>query len=114
MRVEHDGLADGRDVAQRLRRDGGAVAGAAAEDHDVVGAPDGDLAAQERDHAVIPASARASGARLTWQTATASASAACSEGVSPDRPSSATTMRQTCSFAARPLPHTAPLTCWGV
>jgi hypothetical protein len=42
-------------------------------DDDVVGAPDGDLAGDERDHA---STAAASGAWLAWQTATASASAA--------------------------------------
>ena len=46
--------------------------------------------------------------------AIASASAAWSGRGSSGSASSVCTMRCTWSLAARPLPHTAPLTCWGV
>src|SRR6185312_948422 len=82
-------LPNRRDVAEGLTGDGHAVADPAAQDNHVVGATQRHLAANERDH-VCPAmgyaktcagsSARpiasASGVALTWQTATASASAA--------------------------------------
>ena len=55
-----------------------------------------------------------SGAALAWQIATASASAAWSGLGSAASDSSAWTMRCTWSFAARPEPQTAALTCWGV
>ena len=50
MGVERDLLADGGDVTQGLRGHRGAIADAAAEQQDVVGATDGDLAAQQADH----------------------------------------------------------------
>src|SRR5438270_5818079 len=71
MRVEQRLFAGGGDVAKRLRRDRQAIANAAAVDDDVVGAPDRDGPGDERDHA--RATARASGARLSSQIATASA-----------------------------------------
>ena len=61
-----------------------------------------------------PAITAASGAWLAWQTPTASASVAWSGSGSSGRPSTAQTMRATCSLAARPVPQTACLTCWGV
>ena len=112
--VQRDRLADRRDVAQRLGRDGEPVADAGRRlDDDVVGAPDRDLAGDEGDHRAA-ATAWASGAWLAWQIATASASAAWSGVGSSGSESSACTIRPTCSLAARPLPQTAPLTCWGV
>src|SRR5438093_10250676 len=72
--VQRDLVARRRDVAQRLRRHREPVTHAAAEHDHVIRAPNGDLALDERDHDA--ASAVASGARLRWQMATASASAA--------------------------------------
>ena len=67
---------DAGDLAQRLGRDGQAVADPARGlDHHVVGAADRHLAGDERDHPATAAAA-ASGAWLAWQMATASASAA--------------------------------------
>ena len=111
--VQRDRLARGRDVAQRLGRDGEPVADAAAVDDDVVGAAHRDLALEQGDHAVA-ASAAASGARLAWQIATASASAAWSGCGSSVQREQRWTIRCTWSLSARPLPQTAPLTCWGV
>ena len=59
-------------------------------------------------------SARASGAPLAWQIATASASAAWSGLGSSGSASSVWTIRWTCSLPALPEPQTAALTCWGV
>ncbi len=95
VRVQRDLLADRRHVAQRLCRDGRAVADAVAQDHDVVGAAYGHLSAQQRDHAPARASALDSGAQLAWQIATASASAAWSGRGSCSSASSALTMRAT-------------------
>ena len=50
MGVQRGLAADGGHVAQRLGGDGGAVADAAAEQQDVVGAAHRDLAAQQADH----------------------------------------------------------------
>ena len=70
------GAAHRGDLAQRLGRDGQAIADPARGlHHDVVGAADRDLAGDERDHPATAAAA-ASGAWLAWQMATASASAA--------------------------------------
>jgi hypothetical protein len=57
VRMQADGCADRRDVAQRLGRHCGAVADAAAEDHDVIRAPHRDLSTQQRDHRRAPAAA---------------------------------------------------------
>ena len=104
-----------RDLAQRLGRDRQPVADAAGGlEHDVVGAADRDLAGDERDHRAATAARRRSGARLAWQTATASASAAWSGARRRGSASSAATIRVTWALAARPLPQTAPLTCCGV
>src|SRR4051812_58466 len=54
------------------------------------------------------------GTRLTWQIASASASAAWSDTGGLSSPSSAATIRCTCSLPARPLPHTASFTACGV
>src|SRR4051812_8929406 len=108
VRVQRDVLADRRHAAQRLGRHGEPVADAAGEDDDVVGPPDGDLAAHQRDHAAT------SPTWLTWQIATASASAAWSGRGGSGSESSVWTIRPTWSLSARPVPHTAPLTCWGV
>ncbi len=68
--------ADGGDLAQRLGRHAHAVADAARGlDHDVVRPAQRHLARDRGDHPAAPIAA-ASGARLTWQIATASASAA--------------------------------------
>jgi sugar lactone lactonase YvrE len=75
VRVQGDRLPDGRDAAQRLGRHRQAVAHAAAGHDHVVGAADGDLAGDEGDHEAA-ATRAARGARLRWQIATASASAA--------------------------------------
>ena len=109
--VQRGRLADGGNVPERLGRDGEAVADAAAVDDDVVGAADGDVAADERDHPVI---AIATGAWLRWQMATARASAAWSGRGGSGSASSAATISCTWSLSARPEPQTAPLTCWGV
>ena len=53
MAVQRDRLADRRDLAQRLGRDRQPVADPAGQDDDVVGAADGDLAADECDHACL-------------------------------------------------------------
>ena len=75
VRVQRDLLADGGHAAQRLGGHREAVADAGGEHDDVVGAADRDLATHHRNHALIAFWRRAcSGARLTWQTATASAS----------------------------------------
>ena len=74
--VQRHLLAGRGHVAERLGGTASAVADAAAEDHDVVAAADRDLAAQQRDHRPPPSSASDNGAQLTWQIATASASAA--------------------------------------
>ena len=112
--VQRHRAADAGHLAQRLGRHGQAVADAAGGlDHDVVGAADGDLAGDERDHPATAAAA-ASGAWLAWQMATASASAAWSGRGGSGSDSSVWTMRATWSLSARPLPQTAPLTCWGV
>ena len=74
VREQRDRLARGRHLAQRLGRDRQAVADARGGlDDDVVGAADGDLAGDERDHRAAAITA-ASGAWLAWQTPTASAS----------------------------------------
>src|ERR1039458_1362262 len=118
MGVQHRLLAGRGHMVQRLRGHRGAVADAAAQQHDVVCPADHDLAPEHADHAgaptPAPASARASGARLTWQIATASASAAWSGAGGESKPSSAATMRATCSLSARPLPQTEDLTACGV
>src|ERR1700683_2475843 len=112
--MQADLLADRGHVAQRLRGHRGAVADAAAQDNHVVAAAHRDLAVDQRDHAPAPASSLARGAQLAWQMATASASAAWSGRGSSASPSSVLTIRATWSLGARPLPQTAPLTCWGV
>ncbi len=112
MGVEPDLPADRRHVAERLRGDRQAVADPLAVDDDVVGPPDRDGAADERDHA--RATAAASGARFAWQTATASASAAWSGAGGAGSESRCWTMSWTWALPARPLPHTAPFTCCGV
>ena len=112
--VEERRVPEGGDLAQRLGRHGEGVAHAAGGlEHDAAGAADGDLAGDGRDHAGT-GSAAASGAWLAWQMATARASAAWSGRGASGSDSSAWTMRPTWSLAARPVPHTAPLTCWGV
>ena len=119
--VAHDQVAEQRhrpadrgDVLERLGRHREAVADARRGlEHDVVGPADGDLARDQRDHRA-PAMACASGAWLTWQTPTASASVAWSGSGSSGSPSTAQTIRATWSLAARPVPQTACLTCWGV
>ena len=113
VRVRRHGLPHARHVAQRLGRHRQPVADAAARDDDVVGAADRDRALEQRDHPTL-VSAAASGAPLAWQIATASASAAWSGRGSSSSASSVWTIRCTWSFAARPEPHTAPLTCCGV
>src|SRR4051812_24488539 len=125
--MERGGLPGGRHLPQRLGRDREAVAHAAAGDHDVVGAPDGDLAREQGDHRrpVLVrrpptvsrwgcARARRMGAELAWQMATARASAAWSGRGSSSRARRVWTIRWTWSLAARPEPHTAPLICCGV
>ena len=112
--VQRDGAAHAGDLAQRLGRDGQAVADPARGlDHHVVGAADRDLAGDERDHPATAAAA-ASGAWLAWQMATASASAAWSGRGGSGSESSAWTIRATWPLSARPVPQTAPLTCCGV
>ena len=95
--VQGDRPADGGNLAQRLGRHGQPVADPGGLDDDVIGAPDRDRAADECDHARarwsristsssgssgpivrLCATAAACGAPLRWQTAIASASAACS------------------------------------
>ena len=75
---------------------------------------------EQRDHAGAPAArprspARAhSGARLTWQIATASASAAWSGvGGAAQSEQRLDHARDLVLVGARPCPHTADLTCWG-
>jgi hypothetical protein len=76
MGVQRHGAAHARHLAQRLGRDGQAVADPASGlDHHMVGPADRDLAGDERDHPATAAAA-AYGAWLAWQMATASASAA--------------------------------------
>ena len=114
VRVQRDGAAHAGDLAQRLGRDGQAVADPARGlDHHVVGAADRHLAGDERDHPATAAAA-ANGAWLAWQMATASASAAWSGRGGSGSESSAWTIRATWPLSARPVPHTAPLTCCGV
>ena len=67
-----------------------------------------------RRPAACSAPARAIGAPLAWQIATASASAAWSGFGSSCSISSVWTIRCTWSLAARPEPQTAALTCCGV
>ena len=79
VRVERRLRADRRQLCERLRRHGEAVADTAAQQRHVLGAALGDLAAQQRDHPASAAIAWASGAWFAWQIATASASEAWSE-----------------------------------
>ena len=69
-------LAHRRDVAQGLGRHRRAVADVAAQHDHVVGSAHGHLASQQRDQRATRSSAADSGAQLTWQIATARASAA--------------------------------------
>ena len=114
VRAQSGFAPEGSDTGQRLRGDRQAVANPAAHERHVLEAALGDLSAKQRDHPVAAVSAAERGAWLAWQIATARASAAWSGWGSDGRARSAATMRATCSFDARPLPHTAPLTCWGV
>jgi len=107
VRVQRDLAPDARHVAQRLGGDGQPVADPTGHDHHVVGTADRHLAFDERDHA-------ASTTWFAWQMATARASAAWSGRGASGSESSAWTIRPTWSLSARPVPHTAALTCWGV
>src|SRR5207247_1513240 len=119
LRVQRDAAPQRRHLLERLGRDREPVTDAARGlQHDVIGAPDRDLARDQRDHGAAPVSALPvrprSGAWLAWQMPTASASAAWSASGPAGSESSTWTIRVTCALAARPLPQTAPLTCWGV
>src|ERR1700753_2229150 len=114
MGVQEHVTPDGRDVLEGLRRHRQPVPDAAAVHDDVIPAAHRDLPRDERDHAVTPATARASGEWLRWQTATARASETWSGVGGAARPSRRVTMRATWALSARPLAHTAPLTCCGV
>jgi hypothetical protein len=80
MGVQNDLVADRGDLAERLGGHREPVADAAALNNDMVTAANRDTAGEQGDHAGAPAgpfaTARASGARLRSQIATASASAA--------------------------------------
>src|ERR1700752_754554 len=120
MRMQCRLPSPGGHLAQSLARHGHPVADAAAKHDHMICAADRHLTPHERNHAGVPAlrsalvTASASGVPLTWQTATASASEAWSLTGIRGSPSNVCTMRATWSFAARPCPHTADLTCWGV
>ena len=92
-------------MAQRLGRDRRAVADAAAQDDDVVGAPHRDLAAQQRDHAPTPrVSARATAARSWRGRSRPRARRRRDRGAARSaRPSSALTIRATWSLLGAPV-----------